>query len=267
VTRAGIMTVLLFLGQMIWRNSDPLNTLGISVASMLFFRPYFCFDVGFLLSVSATFGILLFMNQYNEGIKNFCFEKIPKVLSRIVYYILSSLMVSFAASLFVLPILLAFFGEINTMAPISTLLLGSVAAVMLPVFILAIFGANIPVIGIVLKGASKILINIFYFVAKKIAALPFTTLPSGYRILSFAVLIALIGIIVCMLTGAIRKKTLLCILCAILVVSGGVFGQICLNYETVTTSIFSNESGSALAIYDGVGYIIIGCENEAFAME
>jgi len=267
VTRAGIMTVLLFLGQMLWRSSDPLNSLGVSVALMLFIRPYFCFDVGFLLSVSATFGILLFMNQYNEGIKNFCFNRVPKLLSRITYYILSSLIVSFAASLFVLPILLAFFGEINTMASLSTLLLGPVAAIMLPVFILAVFGANIPVIGLILKGSSKILINIFYFVVKKIAALPFTTLPSGYRILSFVIIIALIGFIICMLTGAIRKKTLLCILCAVLVVSGGVVGQICLNYETVTTAIFSDESGSALAIRDGVGYIIIGCGNNGFAKD
>jgi hypothetical protein len=207
------------------------------------------------------------MNKYNEGIKNFCFNKVPKMMSRIVYYIISSLLVSFAASLFVLPILLTFFGEINTMAPLSTLLLGPVAAVMLPVFILAVFGANIPVIGVILKGSSKILINIFYFLVKKIAALPFTTLPSGYRILSFAVLVALIGFIVCMLTGVIRKKTLLCIFCAALVVSGGVFGQICLNYETVTTAIFSDVKGSALAIRDGVGYIIIGCGNETFAME
>lgn len=265
VTRAGIMTVLLFLGQMLWRNSDPLNSLGVSVAIMLFIRPYFCFDVGFLLSVSATFGILLFMNKYNEGIKNFCFGKVPKVLSRVVYYLLSSIMVSFAASLFVLPILLAFFGQINTMAPLSTLLLGPVAAVMLPVFVLAVFGANIPFAGVVLKGVSKFLINIFYLVVRKIAALPFSTLPSGYRILSFAVVTALIGIVICLLTGAIRKRTLLCILCAVLVVSGGIFGQICLNYETVTTAIFSDEDGSALAIYDNVGYIIIGCGNDAYA--
>ena len=265
VTRAGMMTVLVFLGQMLWRNADPLNSLGVSVAVMLFIRPYFCFDVGFLLSVSATFGILLFINQYNEGIKNFCNTKVPKVLSRPIYYIFSSVMVSFAASLFVLPILLYFFGEINTMAPLSTLLLGPVAALMLPVFILAVFGANIPFIGVVLKGASKILVDVFYFVVKKIAALPFSTLPSGYKILSFAVVIALLGIVICLLTGAIRKQTLLCILCAILMVTGGIFGQLSLNYETVTTAIFSDKDGSALAIYDGVGYIIIGCGNDAWS--
>ncbi len=265
VTRAGIMTVLLFLGQMLWRNADPLNSLGVSVAAMLFIRPYFCFDIGFLLSVSATLGILLFVNKYNDTIQNFCTAKVPKILSKPVYGMLSSIMVSIAASVFFLPILLCFFNEISTAAPLSTLLLGPVAALMLPVFILSVFGANVPFFGVVLKGVSKILINIFYFVVKKIAALPFATLPSGYRILSFAVVIALLGIVICLLTGVIRKQTLLCILCAVSVVTGGVFGQICLNYETVTTAVFSDKDGSALAIYDGVEYIVIGCGNDARA--
>ncbi|HPR76100.1 MAG TPA: ComEC/Rec2 family competence protein [Oscillospiraceae bacterium] len=267
VTRAGIMTILLFIGQIILRSSDPLNSLGVAVTAMLFVRPYFCFDVGFLLSVSATFGILLFMNRYHEGIKNLSFSKVPKILSRVTYSFLSLLMVSFAASLFVLPVLLIFFDEFSTMSLLSSFLLVPVVTSALPIFVFTVFGANIPVIGVILKGASEILINIFYFVVKKIAALPFSTLPSGYRILSFAVVIALLGIVICMITGIIRKQTLLCIVCAVLVISGGVFGQILLNYEAVTTAIYSNEDGSSLAIRDGVGYIIIGCGNDTYAKE
>ena len=267
VTRAGIMAILLFLGQLFIRNSDPLNSLGVAVTMMLFVRPYFCFDVGFLLSVSATFGILLFINRFNEDLKNFSFGKVPKAFSRVVYYILSAIMASFAATLFVLPILLVFFNEISTMSPISTLFLLPVATAALPVFTATIFCANIPFIGVVLKGASNILIDVFYFIVKKVAALPFSTLPSGYRILSLALMLALIGIVICLLTGVIKKQAVLCALCAILIICGGVFGQIHINYETVTTAIFSDEQGSALAIYDGVGYIIIGSGNDAYTKQ
>jgi competence protein ComEC len=72
VIRSSIMVILMLLGMMISRQSDSLNSLGISAFVILLFNPYSAGDVGLLLSFGSTMGIILF----SRPIRNFLVEKL-----------------------------------------------------------------------------------------------------------------------------------------------------------------------------------------------
>ena len=57
--RAGIMSILYFLGLAVGRESDSLNSLGFALLVMTAGNPYAVNDVGLLLSACATLGLLL----------------------------------------------------------------------------------------------------------------------------------------------------------------------------------------------------------------
>ncbi len=59
IMRAGIMTIILLLGSFAFRKSDSLNSLGAACLVICFIDPYAVCDAGFLLSVLATFGIIV----------------------------------------------------------------------------------------------------------------------------------------------------------------------------------------------------------------
>lgn len=68
VLRSGIMNLILLSGQIFKRPANGLNSLGIACLFISLFNPYTMYDIGFLLSVSATLGILLLNRPIGEKI-------------------------------------------------------------------------------------------------------------------------------------------------------------------------------------------------------
>lgn len=83
------------------------NTLFISAAALLMLYPYELFNLGFQLTYTATFGIILFYNLYRES------------LTLLPEYIRNSIAVTLSAQVFVLPIILIQMSQIN-LAGIAT---------------------------------------------------------------------------------------------------------------------------------------------------
>ncbi|MBP9988685.1 MAG: ComEC/Rec2 family competence protein, partial [Ruminococcus sp.] len=74
VCRAGLMLILLLVGNLFFRKSDSLNSLGFAVLILCLVNPMSAADYGFLLSVSATLGIIIIYPILNrhilENLKN-----------------------------------------------------------------------------------------------------------------------------------------------------------------------------------------------------
>lgn len=118
IQRSGIMYLLFLLSNIFGEEADGLNSLGFSVLIICIVNPYSGMDLGFLLSVSATAGIITLSGRWNRllSVKG----KACKVLNPIW----QALGVSVCAYLFVMPILLFANGQLN---PIS-LVVGTVLA-------------------------------------------------------------------------------------------------------------------------------------------
>ncbi|WP_132051993.1 ComEC/Rec2 family competence protein [Pseudocnuella soli] len=60
VVRSAVMFTCMTLGQLIGRQTSPLNTLAFSAAGLLCYNPFWLWDLGFQLSYTAVGGILIF---------------------------------------------------------------------------------------------------------------------------------------------------------------------------------------------------------------
>ena len=101
VFRATIMTLAFFLGKLIWRNVNLINTISVSAFLLLFLNPFSLFNVGFQLTFSATLTIILF------------FPRIIKYLPRLPLRISEILTLSLTAQLGVLPFVAGSFNRVT----------------------------------------------------------------------------------------------------------------------------------------------------------
>lgn len=113
VVRATIMICCIYSGNLFSRRSDPLTSLGLAALIIVTNNPYVAFSSSFLLSFSATAGIL-FISSPLETIILLPFAKIKKkLILKPIKYILTIICVSVSAQVFTLPFMLSIFGELS----------------------------------------------------------------------------------------------------------------------------------------------------------
>ncbi|MBQ9468308.1 MAG: ComEC/Rec2 family competence protein [Clostridia bacterium] len=138
VTRAGLMLLIMLTARLFGRTSDPVTTLFLSGAVILFFSPYTAFSVAFMLSFLSVFGILLFETVRRRNASG---AQTP------VRRLLSSVGVAFATQIAILPVVAFTYRTVALPAPLFSLLFSPLIALILylaPVFLLLSF---IPYVG------------------------------------------------------------------------------------------------------------------------
>lgn len=141
VLRAALMLSLILLGQTFRRQGNSYNTLLLSAFIVLLFNPYLIYDIGFLLSYLAVFGIMYLYPMLNNL---YYFE------NRILRWAWELSMMSVAATLFTLPITLYVFHQFPTwfvfsnliIIPLSTILMFA-AIVLVAVYKIAFLTASL----------------------------------------------------------------------------------------------------------------------------
>ncbi len=120
--RACVMLIFYYLGLALNLISDGCTSLSIAAFLVALFNPFSVRDVGFLLSISATFGILVL----RAPVENFLFPKKLGKNHRInwIYRQFTGIFAcSAAASLATLPVALWSFGSFSLIAPVANLIL------------------------------------------------------------------------------------------------------------------------------------------------
>lgn len=126
VCRAGLMMIVMLSAGLFRRKSDSLNSLGFAAFVLCIINPFTAVDTGFLLSFSATFGIVTIVPLVDKVF----LSKLPEnVAGRILKSILTALSVGISASVAVIPATILFIGRISVYSVISNLLLSYVATV------------------------------------------------------------------------------------------------------------------------------------------
>ena len=138
ILRAGIMWMLCSAAFLMGGNADSLTALSFAAAIICIFSPNAVSDIGFLLSVSATLGILLLA----EPLEAVLSAHLPtdRILPWGLHTVLSLCGITFAATVFTLPVTLFAFGELSLVAPLANLLMNpfvTVVLVLAPLIILA----------------------------------------------------------------------------------------------------------------------------------
>ena len=121
VTRAAIMLIICYGGELFMRKGNTLNSLGFALLIILAFEPYAVFDAGLIMSFSGTFGVGVLAPMLTPPqIATRAGEKGRR--GRLVYASLNALIVSACASVCVLPASALYFGGISVWSPLTSVI-------------------------------------------------------------------------------------------------------------------------------------------------
>ena len=171
--RAGIMSLVLVLAEMLGKKRDQLNLLVFTCFLMLIFNPkLLAWDIGFELSFLAVLGIYL-LNQDFEKI----FSKIP---NKKFLPLRSCLSVTLSAQILTFPLILYYFGNLSLSAPlVNILVLPVLPFLMFFNFIFALSSLFVPFLAKLLVWPVWLLITYIVMVAKFFAGLPYFSFVFG----------------------------------------------------------------------------------------
>lgn len=126
VSRASLMAWLLTFGKLFHKIRNSINLTAVAAIVLLLINPMQLFDVGFQLSFSAVFIILMIMPEAQRIIPiKYRFRKIGALLTIIL--------VSFVVQLGLFPILIYYFGEFSIIGPLANALVIPVLMFTVPV--------------------------------------------------------------------------------------------------------------------------------------
>ena len=187
--RAGVTYFLMALALVLKRKGVPENTLGAAVTLILIASPFTILNIGFLLSVLATFGVVGVALPIVSFIRN---RKIVK--SKLLYLIISAITVNVSATVCTLPVTVSSFKCVSVVSVLSNLLISLAVDVILwsAVFGLAL-NVLYPALAKVAFLVTKVAASYINWAISFFGGLDFAVISvPGYAAIVFIVLIILI---------------------------------------------------------------------------
>lgn len=208
VMRASIMMAVFLIAPFFNERQDPLNSLGFAVAILVLHNPYIITSVSFLLSVSATAGVMCSIYVISKTKIKVKKQKLKKVFD----YLTNNLLTSVFAGLFTLPFSAYFFGVFSTISPVANLLCVKPAFWSLLTSVIATAISFIPLniaqsISVFIFRISSLFANFVTGVADALEKFKFCTMPIHKEyFLSGIIVITIILIFAFLIFKAPRKK-------------------------------------------------------------
>lgn len=198
--RAGIMGLTLLYAEKLGRPYSSMRILLLAAAVMLLINPKLLkADIGFQLSFTAVLGLYFLSPWFNSHLKNVPnFRLIP-----IRQYLSATL----SAQIFVLPLILYYFGNLSLIAPIANILILSIMPLVMAFgFLFVILGLIHTWLSYLIVWPLWILLTLVILVAKIGSSVPYASIIiSGFPF--FAVIILYGLIIFWILTTRHENKT------------------------------------------------------------
>lgn len=194
-SRACVMLVLYSLAMVLGIFSDSLTSLSVACFVLCLYNPLIVRDVGFLLSVLATAGII----TMKIPIEHFLFPlklKAPPWVNGLYRTFTGIFACSLAATLFTFPILIITFGSISVIGPLANLVLILPLQIFFMMGILMLLLGWIPLIGISLGWLCDLLYIPIEWIANAMGKLRYAELTvfEPASLIVVLVLLAILGI-------------------------------------------------------------------------
>ncbi len=165
--RATIMGLIAILARYLNRPAAALRALGVAAAAMVLWNPLApVYDISFILSVIATFGLITLSPWVEKKLPKF-FDRLPNIKS-----IAAS---TIAVQIFILPALLYFTGVLSFLSVFANILaLPVVPLIMLLGFVAGLLGLLHPLLALLPAFGAQVLVEWILVVTTTTAALPFS---------------------------------------------------------------------------------------------
>jgi competence protein ComEC len=181
VVRAGIMGILLVLGPAFGRRSMALNALAVSALLMALQSPFVLWDVAFQLSFAATLGLIVTATPLTTAYEQWLARHVPTAAVReAVLFASGDLMVTVAATLATLPILVYNFHNLSILSlPVNLLVLPAQPAIMATGLLVIAGGLIHPALGQAFGWLAWPFLVWTTGIVEGVAALPFAAFDTG----------------------------------------------------------------------------------------
>lgn len=194
VARACIMAIIQLLAGILFKKSDIYQNLAISSFIILSINPYLLLDIGFQLSFIGTIGIVLFSKKLL--ISNAKQTK-DNIFQKAIYTIKEICMVTLAANLLIIPIMMFHFNTVSFTFLISNLFASQIVEISLMISMILIITVFIcKPIAILISIFLEPLLQIILFIAKFFGNLPFSQIlvptPKMWQIILYYLILYLI---------------------------------------------------------------------------
>ena len=150
--RAGIMMIIYFAANLFDREGDGINSIGAAMVFLIAQNPYTVTSCSFLLSASATIGMILSFNPiYSkiENVSNGRFEALRKSIAAL----LAGAVQSLVAIVFTLPITYIYFGYFSIAGVFANAILSPLISIILLSGVIISLFFYVPVVPEILGGA------------------------------------------------------------------------------------------------------------------
>lgn len=130
--RAAVMLTIFYLCFIFSRPRDSLTTVALAGFLIVFLMPFSIMSCGFIMSLAATFGIIVISPYLSGLLKNRRSDTKIKTVSKIIgRFVISSLLITLAANVAVIYYTWSMFGQISLATPLANLIITPVVAVQL----------------------------------------------------------------------------------------------------------------------------------------
>lgn len=197
VVRSGIMLILTYCSNAVFRRTDGLNSLGAAAIVLTLFNPFAVGDIGMLLSFSATAGIILWAGK----IEIYLSRKLHLTgKHKLIRGALNLISVSASASLWIIPITTIAFHRVSPFVVLTSFFAEPIVSVVLICAMLASLIYLCPIISFfayTFALGADILGNLLLRIISLFAAIPYSRVnsdkPYFYIWLIFTALLVIIG--------------------------------------------------------------------------
>lgn len=180
VTRAVTMAGVMIFAKVLYRQRDFITTISFAALCLLLYEPLFLFDVGFLLSFGAVYGIALGAEPM-ERFLNIVLRPLPLAKNLLKYKsFIQGLSVTIAVPLFIDPILAYFFFYFmpyGVLGNIAVILSGKFLITM--GFLVAFVGVFIPPLALFLSGGLYFIVSFYEIMVRFFYNLPHSMILVG----------------------------------------------------------------------------------------
>lgn len=207
VTRCSIMTILAIIGGQRGKIGS-ITSLFIAAALIILVNPPAAADVGLMLSVTATFGILKSGVKWKRSMTERFKGREP--YARLLKKIFVSSAITLSAIIYTLPVTAVSFGEVSLLSPIANLVFIPLVEAILTLSPL-IFAAFIPPLARIAGAAVKYISRLFIYAANYCALRVNLSFSLKYRFVifvAFLTLIAWLTVIIIRRAAPFKRSTL-----------------------------------------------------------
>ncbi len=143
VCRAGIMSLMAYMGFLLGRTKDSYTSLFVAMVLLLTVTPYTVTSIGLWLSFSATFTILIILDIFSS---TEMFSKHTSWYKKILFFFISRMIITLAVSFTSLPIITMTFGVYSIATPLANITIVPLFELFLYLAPLAVLFSNFPLL-------------------------------------------------------------------------------------------------------------------------